>query len=177
MTAIAELVALLVSTGIPPESLKSAIDLAQAHAIEQVEIHRNSTVNRVETAAEKRKAWDRERQRKNAEKKKVASYIDSSKEDSIKEDSKKVSKTREKKKLGPLPDGWRPPEHAYPLAAECGVTVPHVEGIFRDYLKSSGKLYADHDAAFCNFVRNQRKFDKGKPQGGFKWNGGIEGVV
>jgi hypothetical protein len=87
---------------------------------------------------------------------------------SIKEESKKESgiRAREKKRLGPLPENWQPPATAYALAVECGTTVPIVEAIFRDYLKSSGKLYADHNAAFCNFVRNQRNFTR-SPQGSF----------
>ncbi len=44
------------------------------------------------------------------------------------------------------------------MAEENGVNIQVVEQIFRDYLKSSGKLYADYDAAFYNFLRNQRRF-------------------
>ena len=58
----------------------------------------------------------------------------------------------------PLPEKWVPSEHAYRVAEENGVNVQIVEQIFRDYLKSSGKLYADYDAAFYNFLRNQRRF-------------------
>lgn len=170
MSAIAELVTLLLSTGIPPETLSAAIDLAQRHGVEQVEIHRNSTGIPPETAAEKRKAWDRDRKRKIAETKKPPLILTSSSTESKKlteVESKKERRAREKKRLGPLPEGWQPPDIAYALASECGTTVPYVEAIFRDYLKSSGKLYADHDAAFCNFVRNQRKFNgqNGKDHG------------
>lgn len=63
-----------------------------------------------------------------------------------------------KKRNAPLPDDWTPTVHAYQVAEENGVNVQIVEQIFRDYLKSSGKLYADYDAAFYNFLRNQRKF-------------------
>lgn len=162
MSAIAELVTLLISTGIPPETLSAAIDLAQRHGVEQVEIHRNSTGIPPETAADKRKAWDRERKRKIAETKKPPLILTSCSTESKKlteVESKKERRAREKKRLGPLPESWQPPDIAYALASECGTTVPYVEAIFRDYLKSSGKLYADHDAAFCNFVRNQRKFN------------------
>lgn len=64
-----------------------------------------------------------------------------------------------KKRDAPLPIDWQPSSHAFVVAEEHGVSVPVVEQIFRDYLKSSGKLYADYDAAFYNFLRNQKKFN------------------
>ncbi len=62
MTAIADLVSLLLSTGFPPDSIARAVDLAQLHAKESAEIHRISGGNPVDVAAEKRRAFDRERQ-------------------------------------------------------------------------------------------------------------------
>lgn len=168
MSAIADLVSLLLSTGIPPETVSSIVELAHKHALEQVDIHRNSGGIPPESAAERRKAWDRERKRKNAETKKAPLILSSllvSSEDSSKEEGKKDTRARAKKRLGSLPENWQPPLIAGKIAAECGTTVQHVEAIFRDYLKSSGKLYADHDAAFCNFVRNQQKFNGAKPNG------------
>lgn len=67
-----------------------------------------------------------------------------------------------KKRDGPLPPDWKPPDRSIALAAEHGASVPQVEAIFRDYLASSGKRYADYDAAFCNFVRNQKNFTGGR---------------
>lgn len=165
MTAIADLVAFLLSAGISAESVSTAVDLAQLHANEQVEIHGKSAEppqKSAETADERRKRKDRERKQKIAEAKKAALILTSSSTESKKlpvEEVKKERRTREKKRLGPLPENWQPPDSAYPLAIECGTTVPHVDAVFRDYLKSSGKQYADHDAAFCNFVRNQNKFN------------------
>jgi hypothetical protein len=169
MTAIADLVTFLLSAEIPPESVSAVVELAQRHAIEQVEIHRNSVEfrgNSVETTDDRRRARDRERKRKSAESKKppliltsLASLTSEDKKEESKKVSKKVRRAREKKQLGPLPENWHPPDIAYPLATEFGTSVSNVEPVFRDYLKSSGKLYADHDAAFCNFVRNQRKFN------------------
>ena len=95
MTAIADLVALLLSTGIPPESVSAAIDLAQRHAVETVEFHRNSTGIPPETTSEKRKAWDRERKRKNAETKKGGSLTSFS-EESLQEEE--IRKKEESKK-------------------------------------------------------------------------------
>lgn len=78
---------------------------------------------------------------------------------SVKEESKKPRVT--KKRNGPLPENWQPPARAFDVAAALGLTVPPIEARFRDYLKSSGKLYADHDAAFCNFIRLTPKFGGG----------------
>jgi hypothetical protein len=86
------------------------------------------------------------------------SYFPSSSENlSMKEESKKERVS--KKRNGPLPENWCPSVRSYQVAEEHGVNVQIVEQIFRDYLKSSGKLYADYDAAFNNFLRNQRNFN------------------
>ena len=66
-----------------------------------------------------------------------------------------------KKRNGPLPENWQPPGRAFEVASELGLAVPPIEARFRDYLKSSGRLYADHDAAFCNFIRMTPKFGGG----------------
>jgi len=73
---------------------------------------------------------------------------------------KKESKKErvQKKRNAPLPENWQPPPRAFDVAAELGLTLPPIEARFRDYLKSSGRLYADHDAAFCNFIRMTPKF-------------------
>jgi hypothetical protein len=86
------------------------------------------------------------------------SYFPSSSENlSVKEESKKERVS--KKRNAPLPENWAPSVRSYQVAEEHGVNVQIVEQIFRDYLKSSGKLYADYDAAFNNFLRNQRNFN------------------
>lgn len=74
-----------------------------------------------------------------------------------KKESKKERATR--KRNAPLREDWAPSMKAFQIAEEHGVNVQVVEQIFRDYLKSSGKLYADYDAAFYNFLRNQRRFN------------------
>ena len=178
MTAIADLAALLVSQGLSADVVRSVMDLTQQHAMDvsnsrttiggsSADVGRQSA----DLTAEKRRAYDRNRQAEIRRLKRLSekppliltsSLTESKKLTEV--ESKKERRTREKKRLGPLPENWQPPDIAYPLAIECGTTVPHVEAVFRDYLKSSGKLYADHDAAFCNFVRNQRKFN-GQPQG------------
>jgi hypothetical protein len=160
VSAIAELVGFLLSTGIPPESVERVVNLAQQHAVETAEFHRNSTGIPPENAESKRRVWDRERKRKIAESKKNGSIIDSlSKKDSIKEESKKeslsISRSRKARPI-PLPEGWQVPQSAIDLARERGVDIRDIEGRFRDYLKSSGKQYVDYDAAICNFVRGAR---------------------
>jgi hypothetical protein len=87
-------------------------------------------------------------------------YLEDKKEDlAIKKESKKERVL--KKRDAPLPDNWVPPSRAFPLAESLGVSVAAVESRFRDYLKANGKLYADYDAAFCNFIRNTPKFGGG----------------
>jgi hypothetical protein len=77
----------------------------------------------------------------------------------------KVAEAKPGRRIGTLPSDWKPPDRAYPLADQFGQSVGDVEAIFRDYLASSGKLYADHDAAFCNFIRNEKNFTRGVPYG------------
>ena len=92
------------------------------------------------------------------------SFFPSSSENlSIKEGSKK--ERAPKKRNAPLRDDWAPSLRSYQIAEENGQNVQIVEQIFRDYLKSSGKLYADYDAAFNNFIRNQQRFN-GKSSNG-----------
>lgn len=88
----------------------------------------------------------------------------SSKDLSEKIESKEESKKERvsKKRNAPLPADWQPSLRSYQVAEQHGVSLQIVEQIFRDYLKSSGKLYADYDAAFNNFLRNQRNFGNGK---------------
>lgn len=64
MTAIADLVAHLVSTGCPVDAIARAVELAQQHAIESANVHRTSADSPVDIAAERRRAYDRERQKR-----------------------------------------------------------------------------------------------------------------
>lgn len=84
---------------------------------------------------------------------------------SERKESKEVRKKdiARKKSLRPLSDDWVPSLRSYQIAEEHGQNVQVVEQIFRDYLKSSGKLYADYDAAFNNFLRNQHRFSGSRP--------------
>lgn len=86
-----------------------------------------------------------------------------SKDNQEKEERKKERKPR--KRNAPLPHDWSPSMHSRQLAELHDQNVQLVEQIFRDYLKSSGKLYADYDAAFNNFIRNQHRFNGGAKNG------------
>ncbi len=81
-------------------------------------------------------------------------------------------KPKAKNRAGPIPDGWMPSVKHYLLAEQFGQNVQTVEGIFRDYLASSGKLYANYDAAFNNFIRNQSNFNRGSSNGTAKSKSG-----
>jgi hypothetical protein len=173
MSAIAEIVALLTLRGISAEFHGEFLDLAQRHVSETMEILRNSAEiprNSAENAYERRLRKDRERKRKiaenSAESAETASYIltslsNTSSEETLKEVSKERirARARPKKQLGPLPEDWQPDAGAFALAAETGVELDAVEARFRDYLKSTGKQYADYDAALRTFIRNTPKFN------------------
>ena len=78
-------------------------------------------------------------------------------EDKIREEKKDISAPRRAQKR-PIPPDWQPSEDHKTLASELSVDWRDVAQTFRDYLQSSGKQYADYDAAFRNFLKNERKF-------------------
>jgi 5-methylcytosine-specific restriction endonuclease McrA len=256
LSAIAELVTLLISSGLPPESIAHAIDLAQQHHAEQIYVHRNPPDVHPTSTGDRRREWDRDRKRLqrgmrlpesewfplvaqilqrdgnvctycgtgekltadhvvpltrggtndpsnltaccitcNTKKSNklvsewlpaaaVQFHVDvhpnppdnqkppliltslSSSEETLKKERKKESSgIRARAQFVPIPDDWKPSEHAFEVAEKHGSSVSDTEPIFRDYLKSSGKRYADYDAAFYNFLRNQRKFNNGQSNG------------
>lgn len=87
------------------------------------------------------------------------SYLLTSTSKNLSEKKERKKERVPKKRNAPLPENWTPSQRAFVVAEESGVNAQIVEQIFRDYLKSSGKLYADYDAAFYNFLRNQRRFN------------------
>lgn len=78
------------------------------------------------------------------------------KEEELKKDKKRNTHTKRQ-----LPVDWKIPERAFAVAKEIGADPVKLEPGFRDYLASTGKQYADYDAAFCNWVRNSRRFGSG----------------
>lgn len=177
MTPIADMVEQMLSGGIPPEMIVLAVRAAE------MAVQQNARASLpVDAAAARRRAWDRDRKRKNSTGistgKENASLIEDNNTQTInsgKEESKKEQKYsstgippefhRRKKRAGPIPNDWKPPDRAYSLAAKLGLSVDDIEPRFRDYLASSGKLYADYDAGFCNFIRNTPKFNGANGRG------------
>lgn len=171
----------MLSGGIPPDTIVLAVRAAEL-AIQNT----TRASDAADSAAAKRRAWDRERKRA---KRDVSTGIPPDKAESVslidlsssgetvglrKEESKKervstgippeFHPTRRRKK-GPLPPEWQPPQRAYNLAVSLGLRAEQIEPQFRDYLASSGKQYADYDAGFCNFIRNAIKFGNGPRNG------------
>ena len=103
-------------------------------------------------AAERAKAW-RERKRTQTN---GANAIDKD-TDKIREEKKVISAPRRAGKK-PFPADWQPSEDHKTLAAGLSVDWRDVAQVFRDYCTSTGKQYADYDAAFRNFLKNERKF-------------------
>ncbi len=155
MTAIADLVAHLVSTGIPPEAIARAVDLAQQHVKESVEIHRNSTGIPPDNAAEKRRAYDRERKRKSAEVPIDAStLLPSSLSDSQEKKEGVVGRARGTR----LPTDWLPSDEDFQFAVDlvggqrAGQEVPK----FKDYWQARagpGGVKLDWHATWRVWIR------------------------
>jgi hypothetical protein len=82
-------------------------------------------------------------------------YLDST----LRADHKKRRGKSGKAKTIPLPADWQPNASAIALANSLNVDLADAEARFLDYLKSSGKEYADYDAAFRNHIRNTPKFN------------------
>jgi hypothetical protein len=152
MSAIADLVAHLVSTGIPPEAIARAVDLAQQHVKESVEIHRNSTGIPPDTAAEKRRAYDRERKRKPANDA-LTTLLPSSSDSQGKKEGV-VGRARGAR----LPPDWRPTNadacFALPLIGERRMAEEAEK--FRDYWHARagpGGVKLDWEATWRTWIR------------------------
>lgn len=182
MNAMAELVTVLMSEGCSADVVRSIVGLAEQHAAELIALSANNRTtvgglsadvggSSADSAHERRKEYDRNRQAEIRRLKRLSEkppliLPSLSSEETLKEVSKEPIRARASKTRA-IPADWTPSEHSYAVAEQHGVQVQIVEQIFRDYLKSSGKLYADYDAAFYNFLRNQRRFNgsaNGTPQ-------------
>jgi hypothetical protein len=175
MSAIGDFVALLMSQGLSADVVRQAVDLAEQHAVDVAgartivagsspDVVRQSA----DTSYERKKEYDRKRQaeirrlKRLAEKDALILTSSSTESKKLTEVESKKEGARTKKRLGPLPDGWRPNPDAHSLAAELGLELAPIEIRFRDYLKSTGKQYADYDAALRTFIRNTPKFSGGR---------------
>lgn len=77
----------------------------------------------------------------------------------------RVSRGTKKPRLIPLPDGWSPNLKHRELASRMSLNLSDQEDRFRDYLNSTGKQYANYDAAFSNFLRNAPRFSRSNGNG------------
>lgn len=180
MTPIADMVEQMLSGGIPPDTIVLAVRAAE------LAVQENTRASLpADSAAARRRAWDRERKSKRRsgippDTNNASLIASSASEEAIKVDKEESKKERvrstgippefhrTRRKHQPLPDNWTPPQRAHNLAVSLGLSVAEIEPRFRDYLASSGKQYLDYDAGFCNFVRNTPKFSgvtNGRQQG------------
>lgn len=175
MTPIADMVEQMLSGGIPPDAIVLAVRAVEL----AVQENTRASLPADDTAA-RRRAWDRDRKRKQksgippeAESPSlIASSLSPVDIQEQKESKKESARStgippefhRTKTRKGPLPEGWKPNQRAFNLAVSLGLSVQNIEPQFRDYLASSGKQYLDYDAGFCNFIRNVPKFS-GKSNG------------
>lgn len=116
-------------------------------------LHTNETIETIEDFKASADADDKD----------APSYLLTSTEDSLRKKERKSARARVAKG-GPIPDGWKPTAQHFAVAAKFHVDLGDCEERFRDYCASSGKQYADHDAAFRNFIKNQPNFN-GKGNG------------
>jgi hypothetical protein len=126
----------------------------------------------LEAEAEKREA-NRIRQRnhrvRNASHCDTRDSCDTRDDTLTKEVSKKEATNEERKeskkvriaRLHAIPEDWRPNDHHAALCSTLHVPLGEVEAVFRDSCAATGKLYANHDFAFNNYIRNFNKFNGG----------------
>lgn len=70
----------------------------------------------------------------------------------------KAKRVRTSKPKTSLPADWIPRPDERAEAASLGVNCDAEAARFRDYQAANGKVYADHDAAFRNWLRNAQSF-------------------
>lgn len=178
MTAIADLVAHLVSTGIPPEALARAVDLAQLHAKESAEFHRSSGGIPVDAAAERRRAFDRERKAAKANSTGKSTGIPPDDDSALSVSSSPEIKKEEKKERAKrdrghvCPDDMLPSESHYGAGARQNISRPRVDaccGAMKLWSKSnSNRAVArkvDWNAALFGWIEREAERTAGKPNG------------
>lgn len=67
-----------------------------------------------------------------------------------------------------MPDGWRPTEKHRAKAKALGFEADRIAEAFIDHHRAKGSVFADWDAAFGTWIRNEAKFraDRGERVGG-----------
>lgn len=140
------------------EALRSVTTVTQGSEGERNETSPNVTV-KYEPKSSLSVTNSNEASRSNAAANSPLTYLLPIQETGLSEKQESKKERYLKKRNGPLPENWKVPARAIELAAALGLEIEPIEGRFRDYLASSGKLYADYDAGFCNFVRNTPNFN------------------
>lgn len=163
MTPITDMVRALFAAGCSQEQILIAIEGAERARPVDIPVDR---------VAQRRREYDRERKRKSRKTDNVSGGIPPDSADSggqalileeskIKKESKKVSKSRKTQ----IPPDWQPTVAHLQLGTELNVPIVAAEEGFRDYCAANGKLYADHNAAFCNYIRNYHRFNGARHNG------------
>lgn len=129
MTPIANMVEQMLKFGVPPEMIVLAVRTAE----ESADIRRHPPDSPVDVAAEKRRAYDRERQREKREAEKSADSPPTSSENALSSsslsdsptsqevDEKKVSKKEKRARGEKIPPEWRPPPEVYDYGKTLGL--------------------------------------------------------
>ena len=158
MSQIATMVRTLIEAGTPPDV--AAVVVAEAFAAGAM-----STGLPVDTAAEKRRAYDRERKQKQREEMRKsggspvesadchsgAYYLSSSLDQKERKEEKKVSTRKH-----PCPPDWQPSENHFDAAAKLGVSRDAVLAKAEDmriWAGANGALKKDWDLTFHGFLR------------------------
>lgn len=79
-----------------------------------------------------------------------------------------------RKRATPIPDDWRPNDHHRSIANDLRLDLGAEVASFRDYDRSNGPRWKDHDAAFNNWLRNSRRFGgRQGPARDVDWNASL----
>jgi hypothetical protein len=147
VTPIADMVASLLEQGATPEMIVMAVRGAELSA-------RKSGGIPVDAAAEKRRAWDRERKRKSGGIPVESGGIPQKALTLTSLTNKKEKKVRAAKH--PIPPDWKPSEFHFQKAAELHIPRSAVEAKAEDmriWAGSTAALKADWDLTFHGFLR------------------------
>jgi hypothetical protein len=160
MTPIADMVASLLEQGATPEIIVLAVRGAELSA-------RNSGGIPVDAAAEKRRAWDRERKRKSGGIPVESGGIPESALILKKDTYKKEKKVRAAKH--PLPPEFQPTEDHFAYGAERGYSRDGVLDKFEDmriWAGSSGAVKTDWGLTLLGFLRRDTPKKSQSPRAG-----------
>lgn len=159
MTAIADLAAFLMLRGLSADDVKAVLSMAQDHVKESADIHRMSADCRVDTSAEKRRAYDRERQRIKRERDKAHRDSTNSSSDSLLEKKEEVVITHASKsrasKGQTVPEDMKLSVKNLEFAISKGWSRQRAFDEwdrFKDGSISKGRAYRNIDAGWRNWV-------------------------